>query len=63
MEKPSKKGKVFLQFSFVGRGRLNGNSISIYARSLNVRKEGEEFLLTPAVFLGSVECPLGIGFN
>lgn len=40
-----------------------GNPISFYSRGLSVRERGEEFLLIPAVFLGSVECLLGIGYN
>lgn len=57
-----KRVKVCLQLSFMGRGRLNGTSISSYSRSINVRKK-EEFLLILAVFLATVECPLGIGYN
>lgn len=42
---------------------MDGNFISSYGRSLNVRNEGEEFLLIPTVFLGTVKYPLGIGYN
>lgn len=33
-----------------------------YCRNLNVKKQGQDFLLIPVVFLDSVECPFGIGY-